>query len=47
MQYDELYEKLCLLLTNYETGANPADIKDFYLLPVEIQNNRELIVACK
>jgi len=46
MQYDELYEKLCCLLTNYETGENPVNIKDFYLLLVEIQNNWELIVAC-
>ena len=47
MQSDELYDKLCRLLTDYETGENSVDIKDFYFLLVEIQNNGELMVASK
>ena len=47
MQSDELYDKLCRLLTDYETGEHSVDIKDFYFLLVEIQNNWELMVASK
>lgn len=47
MQYDELYDKLCRLLTDYETEESSVDIKDFYFLLVEIQNNWELMVASK
>lgn len=47
MQSDELYDTLCRLLTDYETRENSVDIKDFYFLLVEIQNNWELMVASK
>lgn len=47
MHSDELYDKLCRLLTDYETRENSVDIKDFYFLLVEIQNNWELMVASK
>lgn len=47
MQSDELYDKLCRLLTDYETRENSVDIKDFYFLLVEIQNNWELMVTSK
>ena len=47
MHSDELYDKLRRLLTDYEPDENSVDIKDFYFLLVEIQNNWELMVASK
>ena len=43
MLCDELYNELCQLLTNFETGENPVDVNDFYYLLVKIQNNLSLI----
>ena len=39
MLCDELYNELCQLLTNFETGERPVDANDFYSLLVKIQNN--------
>ena len=47
MLCDELYNELCQLLTNFETGENPVDVNDFYYLLVKIQNNWELMLHCK
>ena len=38
MLCDELYNELCQLLTNFETGERPVDANDFYSL---------LVHACK
>ena len=46
MLCDELYNELCQLLTNFETGERPVDANDFYSLLVKIQNNWELVVFC-
>lgn len=43
MLCDELYNELCQLLTNFETGERPVDANDFYSLLVKIQNNWELV----
>ena len=37
MLCDELYNELCQLLTNFETGERPVDANDFYSLLVKIQ----------
>ena len=47
MLCDELYNELCQLLTNLETGENPVYVNDFYYLLVKIQNNWELMLHCK
>ena len=47
MLCDELYNELCQLLTNFETGERPVDANDFYSLLVKIQNNWELVVHCQ
>ena len=44
MLCDELYNELCQLLTNFETGERPVDANDYYSLLVKIQNNWELVV---
>ena len=35
MLCDELYNELCQLLTNFETGERPVDANDFYSLLVK------------
>lgn len=40
MLCDELYNELCQLLTNFETGENPVDVNDFYYLLVK--NSKQL-----
>ena len=47
MLCDELYNELCQLLTNFETGERPVDANDFYSLLVKIQTNWELVVHCQ
>ena len=40
MLCDELYNELCQLLTNFETGERPVDANDFYSLLVK--NTKQL-----
>ena len=44
-EYDELYDELCRVLTEYETGEPEKDVywyaQDFYEVLVKIQSNWE------
>lgn len=43
MYSTELYDEICQLLTDYETGDCNVTIEDFYSLLVKIQNSWENI----
>lgn len=47
MYSTELYDEICQLLTDYETGKCDVTIEDFYSLLVKIQNNWEDITTYK
>ena len=47
MKYEELYDEISELLTNYEADKNDVTIENFYSLLVKIQLNWEYVVAAE
>ncbi len=47
MKYEELYDEISELLTNYEADKNDVTIENFYSLLVKIQRNWEYVVAAE
>ena len=47
MLCDELYNELCQLLTNFETGERPVDAKRFLLPACKNTKQLELVVHCQ
>lgn len=41
LQKDAIYDEMCGLLTDYETGENDVNSADLYEMLVKIQNNWE------
>ena len=46
MHSAKLYDEICHLLTDYESGEHDVSIEDFYSLLVKVQNDWEYITAC-